>query len=181
IGRDVGLAAEDRLHAVRLGALVEIERAEQVAVVGHRHGLHSAFQHLGKQLVQPNRAVQKAILRVQMQVGELGHLRRASLALRARLIQRKSVHSLSTGTALLAALVAYAGACAGGSPGEEPTGARILAADPEMIQVSPGGIGSVRFVLTSGGVPIAGETVSFAIVDVPETAESEAQGAVLLA
>jgi hypothetical protein len=141
IGRHVGLAAEDRLHAVRLGALVEIERAEQVAVVGHRHGLHSAFQHLGKQLVQPDRAVQKAILRVQMQVGELGHLRRASLAPGARLIQRKSIHSLSTGTTLLAALVACAGACAGGSPGAEPTGTRVLTAAPEMIKVNPGGTG----------------------------------------
>jgi len=103
------------------------------------------------------------------------------LAPRARLIQRKSIHSLSTGTALLAALVASAGACAGGSPGEAPTGTRRLTADPEMTQISPGGTGSVRFVLTSGGVPIAGETVSFAIVDVPETPEPEGQGAVLLA
>jgi hypothetical protein len=116
-----------------------------------------------------------------MQVGELGHLRRASLALRARLIQPKSIHSLSTGTALLAALVAGAGACAGGAPGVEPTGIRMFAADPDLIQVSPGGTGSARFVLTSGGVPIAGQPVSFTIVDAPETPDPEAQGAVLLA
>ena len=102
------------------------------------------------------------------------------MALRARLIQRKSIHSLSTGTALLAALVACAGACAGGSPGEEPTGIRMLTADPEMIQVSPGGTGSARFVLTSGGVPIAGQPVTFTIVHDPETPEPETQGAMLL-
>jgi hypothetical protein len=115
-----------------------------------------------------------------MQVGELGHLRRASLAPRARLIQRKSIHSLSTGSTLLATLVACVGACAGGSPGEEPTGIRMLTPDPAMIRVSPGGTGSARFVLTSGGVPIAGQPVTFTIVFPPETPKPEAQGATLL-
>ena len=49
-----------------------------------------------------------------------------------------------------------------------------------MIRVSPGGTGSARFVLTSGGVPIAGETVTFTIVHAPETPEPETHGAMLL-
>ena len=99
IGRDVGLAAEDRLHPVVLGLLVEVERAEQVAVVGDGHRLHAALEHLREQVVEADGAVEQAILRVQMQVRELGHARRSSLALPARAIQRKRIHSLSTGAA----------------------------------------------------------------------------------
>src|ERR687883_387072 len=36
----VGLAAEDGLDPVLLRLLVEVEGAEQVAVIGHRHLLH---------------------------------------------------------------------------------------------------------------------------------------------
>ena len=56
----------------------------------------------------------------------------------------------------------------------------MLTADPELIQVSPGGTGSARFVLTSGGVPIAGESVTFTIVHAPGTPEPETHGAMLL-
>ena len=96
IGRDVGLAAEDRLHPVGLGLLIEIERAEQVAVVGDGHRLHPALEDLREEVVEADGAVEKAILRVQMQVREVGHMRRSSLALPARAIQRKRIHSLST-------------------------------------------------------------------------------------
>ena len=132
IGGDVGLAAEDRLHPVGLGLLVEVEGAEQVAVVGHRDRLHAALEHLGEQVVQPNRAVEKAILRVQMQMGEIRHMRGVSLASRALPIQRKSIHSFSTsrfralGFALsFAVSLALGGACAGGSATRQP-GDRVL-------------------------------------------------------
>src|SRR5262245_8211845 len=99
---------------------------------------------------------------------------RTSLSLRARAIQRKSIHSLSTGM-LLAALVA-ANACAGGEPGPTPGEDRVIAAEPSTIHVSPGETGTARFVLTSGGVPIAAQLVSFTIVDNPEVPGVEAKG-----
>ena len=97
IGRDIGLAAEDRLHAVLLGLLVEVQRAEQVAVVGDGDLLHAALEHLGKQVVEADRAVEQAVLRVQMQVREFGHARSSSLAFRSARTERYFLHSLSTG------------------------------------------------------------------------------------
>ena len=73
IGRDVGLAAEDGLDPVLARALVEIEGPEQVAVVGDGHGLHAALEHAGEELVQPDRAIEEAVLGMQMQMGELSH------------------------------------------------------------------------------------------------------------
>jgi hypothetical protein len=163
---------------VGLGALVEIERAEQVAVVGHGDRLHAAFEHLREQLVQPNRAVQKAILRVQMEVRELGH-EEASLALRAPLIQRKSIHSLPTG-ALVAAIMMTAVGCAGGRAATMSAGDRVLVPDSATIKISPRSTGSARFVLTSGRVPIAGQTVTFSIPDLPMIEGTEAKGSTLL-
>jgi hypothetical protein len=121
-----------------------------------------------------------------MQVGELGHAP-VSLASRARPIQRKSIDSFSTifstgrgarALLLALALAAVAGACAGGEPGMVPSDASLLTADPETLQVDPNGTGTLRFVLTSGSVlPIAGQTVSFTIVDNPYVEGVEAQGA----
>ena len=48
-----------------------------------------------------------------------------------------------------------------------------------MIQVSPGETASARFVLTSGGVPIAAQTVNLEIVDNRDVPGDEAKGAVL--
>src|SRR5262245_30539828 len=101
-----------------------------------------------------------------------------TLAPCARLIQRKSIHSLST-AALLAALVA-GGACAGGEEGTTPSGDRVLAALPKDIKVNPNETGTARFVLTSGGVPIAGQRVTFSIVDDPAIPDVEARGATLV-
>ena len=39
--RDVDLAADDGMDALVLGGVVELNRAEQVAVVGHGHGRHA--------------------------------------------------------------------------------------------------------------------------------------------
>ena len=179
VGRDVRLAAEDRLHAVGLGALIEVERAEQVAVVGDRDRLHAALEHLREQLVQANRAVEKAILRVQMQVGELGHAA-VSLALRARTDPAQKYPRFSTGRVAraLALALALAG-CAGGEPGTSPSRPRILTADPASIQISPHEAGVARFVLTHGLVPLAGQSVSFTIFDDPGVDGVEAQGATL--
>ena len=80
IGGDVGLAAEDGLDPVLLGLLVEVDRPEQVAVVGHGHALHPQLQGLGEQIVHPDGAVEQAVLGVQMQMRELGHRRQTFYA-----------------------------------------------------------------------------------------------------
>ena len=66
--------------------------------------------------------------------------------------------------------------CAGGGTGTGMSGDRVLVAEPATLGLSPGASGSVRFVLTSGGVPIAGQSVTFAIGDAVK-----AQGATLAA
>ena len=40
---DVKLASQDRLYARFLGGIMECHRAEDIAVVGHRHGRHVEF------------------------------------------------------------------------------------------------------------------------------------------
>jgi hypothetical protein len=85
---------------------------------------------------------------------------------------------LSTGV-LLAALIA-GGACAGGEEGTTPSGDRVLTAVPDEIKVNPTETGTARFVLTSGGVPIAGQQVTFSIVDDPALPDAEARGATLV-
>jgi hypothetical protein len=114
-----------------------------------------------------------------MQVGELGHAP-VSLSLRARLIQRKSINRFSTGSvtrAVLLALASVTAGCAGGEPGTTPSSDRVLTGDPASIKIIPDGTGIVRFVLTSGNVPIAGQTVDFTIFDDPGVPGVEAQGA----
>src|SRR3712207_7532895 len=48
-GSQVGLDADDRPHAGAGGLLVEVVRAEEVAVVGHRQGGHANPGRLGEQ------------------------------------------------------------------------------------------------------------------------------------
>jgi len=95
------------------------------------------------------------------------------LSPRARAIQRKSIHIFSTG--LVCALVA----CAGSGPGLTTTGDRVLVADPAMFPLSPGAKATARFVLTSGGVPIPGQLVSFRILDDPTNPGDDPSGATL--
>ena len=42
---DVDLAADHRMHAVLLGLVVELDRAEEVAVIGHGDGGHLLLRH----------------------------------------------------------------------------------------------------------------------------------------
>jgi hypothetical protein len=118
---------------------------------------------------------------VQVQVGELRHARGLSLALRARSIQIKRLHSLSTtsGQRAFLSLALLASGCAGQSPPPNPQPGNFrLAAAAETVQLSPGEAGTVSFVLTDGVAPVGGETVGFAIVG---GAGAGAQGATLAA
>jgi hypothetical protein len=68
--REIGLDADDRLHAGRPGLLVEAERAEHVAVVGHRDGGHAQAGGLGEQRLELGCAVEHRVLRVHVEVHE---------------------------------------------------------------------------------------------------------------
>src|SRR5262249_21286464 len=80
-GGNVGLAAEDRLDARGLGLLVEVDRAEHVAMVGDRNGFHALAEDLREQVGQPDGAIEQAVGGMQMQMRELGHQTRSSMIL----------------------------------------------------------------------------------------------------
>jgi hypothetical protein len=71
--RDVGLAAKDQLHPGLLGLAVEVERAEHVAVIGDRDRVHPEVLDLGEQILHPDRAIEQAVLGVEVQMREPGH------------------------------------------------------------------------------------------------------------
>jgi hypothetical protein len=105
-----------------------------------------------------------------MQVREIRHARGASLASPAPPIQRKSIHILSTSRGpsavaflMLLAVVGGAAGCAGGSP--VASGAdRTLRPEPDQyLHLTPGETTTVSFRLSSGGVPLSGQHVTFAI------------------
>src|SRR4029078_9847940 len=98
-----------------------------------------------------------------------------SLSPRARAIQRKSIHIFST--AAIFAIVA----CAGSGPGLTTTGDRTLVAVPGMFppSLSPRAKGTRRFVLSSGGVPIPGQLVTFSLLDDPGNPGDDPNGATL--
>jgi hypothetical protein len=119
-----------------------------------------------------------------MEVGELRHYRATSLAISRRAIQRKRIHNLSTGRAVrlsawfpaLAALL-IAGGCAGrGSAGASTDRTLELIPMPSTIRLAPNQQATATFKLDNGGVPVAGRTVSFAIVP---TDPAGAKGATL--
>jgi hypothetical protein len=90
------------------------------------------------------------------------------LSLPGRPIQRKRIHKLSTCVPLLlgAALCLAALDCAGRGSGSATGGEALhLGATPDTISLAPNQQGTVTFRLDNGGVPVAGRTVSFAIVD----------------
>src|SRR5690348_11939417 len=71
--RDVHLAAEDRLDAFLLRMVVEHDRREHVAMLGHRQRRHIELRRLIEQFVDAAGAVEQRILGVQMEMNEIGH------------------------------------------------------------------------------------------------------------
>jgi hypothetical protein len=69
-GREVDLAAEDRLDAVLLGGLEELDRAEEVAVVGERDRRHAELLRALEERIDLDRAVEQRVLAVQVEVDE---------------------------------------------------------------------------------------------------------------
>ena len=68
--RDVDLAADDRLHAFALGRVVELHRAEQVAVVGHGDGRHLLLDDGVHQLADFTGAIEQGVIGVAVQMDE---------------------------------------------------------------------------------------------------------------
>ena len=69
---DVGLYAKDRLDPHSDGFL-KFCSPVQVAMVGHRHRVHSKLFDLVQQTIHAVAAVQEGVFRMKVQVGELGH------------------------------------------------------------------------------------------------------------
>ena len=69
-GRDVGFIPEDRLDAGRDRRLVELDRAEQVAVVRDGDGPGALAGGGLDEVADPARAVQEAVLRVNVEMNE---------------------------------------------------------------------------------------------------------------
>ena len=76
--RDVHFAADHRMDAVLLGLVVELDRAEQVAVVGHGHGGHLLLLHLLHQLRDLAGSIEQRVVGVAMQMNKgRGHENRS--------------------------------------------------------------------------------------------------------
>ncbi len=70
---DIEFAADDRLHARMLGCVDKMDCAKNIAMVGHGHGGHAQLLHALAKLFDITGAVQQGVVRVQVQVDELGH------------------------------------------------------------------------------------------------------------
>ena len=73
-GRHVELAAEDRLDAGLLGGEIEIDRAEEVAVVGERDRRKLELLRLRDELLELGGAIEQAVLGMDVQMDELAML-----------------------------------------------------------------------------------------------------------
>ena len=69
---DVHLTTDDRLDLVRLHRVVELDRAEHVAVVGDGAGRHTQLSDLGREFFGPAGAVEQGVFGVKMEMSE-GH------------------------------------------------------------------------------------------------------------
>jgi hypothetical protein len=66
--RNVHLAADHRMHARRLGRVIELDRAEQVPVIGHGHGRHLLLERGLHELVDIASPIQQGVVGMAMQV-----------------------------------------------------------------------------------------------------------------
>ena len=70
---DVHLAADDRLDPALARLVVELDGGKEISVLRHRHRRHLEANHLVERLPDPAGAVEQRVLRVQVQVHEVGH------------------------------------------------------------------------------------------------------------
>ena len=69
---DVGLHPQDGLHPGRPGRLVEVDGAEEVAVVGDGHGVHPPLLHRPREVADADGAVEEGVEGVEMEMDEVG-------------------------------------------------------------------------------------------------------------
>ena len=69
-GSNVDLAAEDRLYLYLLCRLIELNRPEEISVVGESDGRHLKGGRLLDQLLHSDRSIQQRILAMDMEVNE---------------------------------------------------------------------------------------------------------------
>jgi hypothetical protein len=74
---NIRFTAEDRLEALGTAGVVELDRAEHVAVVGDRHRLHAELRAALDDLADAAGAVKQAELGVQVKMNKLRHGHRA--------------------------------------------------------------------------------------------------------
>jgi hypothetical protein len=70
---DVKFASNNRFHALLVRRIHEVDRAKNVAVVGHGHGRHTQLAYMLAELFDVTSAIEQGIVSMQMQVDELGH------------------------------------------------------------------------------------------------------------
>ena len=73
IGRQVELGADDRLDLALQGFFIEIDRAQDGAVVGQGHGGHLEIAGFFQQVVDLQGGIEQAVLGMQVQVDEALH------------------------------------------------------------------------------------------------------------
>src|SRR5208282_1279498 len=71
---DIELAADDGLDAILVCCVYKMHRTENISVVRHGHGGHAEFSDSLAKLFDVAGAVEQRVIRVQMQVNELGCL-----------------------------------------------------------------------------------------------------------
>jgi hypothetical protein len=76
----VKLAAEDGLDPGRAGVLVEVDGAEEVPVIGEGERREAQVRGPLDQTLQAGRAVEEAVLRVDVEVNEVASVRHGGLS-----------------------------------------------------------------------------------------------------
>ena len=76
---EVNFAADDRLHLRLPHFFIEINRSEEITMIGHGHRRHSQFLGTSGQTINPASSIEQAVISVQVKVREIlafiGHVR----------------------------------------------------------------------------------------------------------
>ena len=73
VGHNTHFYAIDRAHVCALGGVLKLNAMKQVAMVGHRVGVHAQLLAAFQQVVELDRAVQQREVAVNVKMDEVGH------------------------------------------------------------------------------------------------------------
>jgi hypothetical protein len=68
---EIEFAADERLDALRLRVVIELDGAVKIAVVGEGEGAHSKFRRPVHEPVNPARAVEQTVVGVDVEMDEI--------------------------------------------------------------------------------------------------------------